>query len=477
MAGKRKGTLNNSIPLMTIGPIILCGILAMAVSGIRFKSVMNDKVLSELAEIASGVLITYDKLYPGDYELVKNDNVVAFYKGESELTGNSDILDSYKESTGAEISLFYKDTRMVTTLLDREGERMVGSGANSVVKKEIIDANREGFYTHADINGIFYYVYYRPIVTDTGSLIGMVGVAKACSDIDALIKHSIMPIWIAIGIGVIVGALVSYAFSRSIARDIGQVNESLNRIAKGDLTDNIDMKLVRRGDEIGEIGKNLVRMQKSLHVLVEKDPLTELYNRRLTTKRLQKTINDKINCGMNYCVAIGDIDFFKKVNDTYGHEMGDVVLKEVSKILRKSMVGYGTASRWGGEEFLLIFGDKDMETSYGVLENILNQVRALEIEDRSDYNEQEMFGEFAGKVLENSEQEAGDSSERIKKSQTKRIIRITMTFGIVNGKAEYDKEKVVKAADDLLYYGKEHGRNQIVKEEAESEDSDKADEE
>lgn len=470
MAKVKKGTLNNSIPLMTIGPIILCGILAMAVSGIRFKSVMNDKVRSELSEIASGVLITYDSLYPGDYELVKNDNVVAYFKGGNELTGNNEIIDRYKSSTGAEISLFYKDTRMVTTLTDSDGERMVGTGANSVVKMDIIDAKSEGFYTHANINGKFYYVYYRPILTDTGALMGMLGVAKECREIDALINHSIMPIWIAIGIGVIVGALISYAFSKSLAKDIGTVNESLKRIAKGDLTDSIDMNLVRRGDEIGEIGKNLIRMQKSLHVLVEKDPLTELYNRRLTTKRLQKIINDKVDCGTNYCVAIGDIDFFKKVNDTYGHEMGDVVLKEVSKILRKSMVGYGMASRWGGEEFLLIFGDKDMDTAYGVLEDILNQVRALEIEDRNEYNEQEMFGEFAGKVLENSEGTAAESADREEAPKTKRIIRITMTFGIVTGKASYDKEQVVKAADDLLYYGKEHGRNQIVKEEETNEE-------
>lgn len=476
MADKKNGTLNNSIPLMTIGPIILCGILAMVVSGVRFKSVMNDKVNNELREIASGVLITYDSLYPGDYELVKNDNVVAYYKGDNELTGNTDIIDRYKVSTGAEISLFYKDTRMVTTLVDSNGERMVGSGANSVVKMEVVDAKTESFYTHADINGKFYYVYYHPILTETGAFMGMLGVAKECDEIDALINHSIMPIWIAIGLGVIVGALISYAFSRSLAKDIGKVNDSLKRISRGDLTDNIDMNLVRRKDEIGEIGKNLVRTQKSLHVLVEKDPLTELYNRRLTTKRLQKIINDKVDCGMNYCVAIGDIDFFKKVNDTYGHEMGDVVLKEVSKILRKSMVGYGIASRWGGEEFLLIFSDKDMETSYGVLEDILNQVRALEIEDRNEYDEQEMFGEFAGTVLENSE---GTASETVKEEshKAKRIIRITMTFGIVTGKDTYDKEQVVKAADDLLYFGKEHGRNQIVKEETETEDLEQTDEE
>ena len=61
--------------------------------------------------------------------------------------------------------------------------------------------------------------------------------------------------------------------------------------------------------------------------------------------------------GIEYCVAIGDIDFFKKVNDRYGHEAGDVVLTKVARILREKIMSKGYVCRWGGEEFLIVLED------------------------------------------------------------------------------------------------------------------------
>ena len=64
--------------------------------------------------------------------------------------------------------------------------------------------------------------------------------------------------------------------------------------------------------------------------------------------------------GIPFCVVLGDIDFFKKVNDTYGHDAGDEILKFVALELRRMMLGKGFATRWGGEEFLLVFDNMDI---------------------------------------------------------------------------------------------------------------------
>ncbi len=159
--------------------------------------------------------------------------------------------------------------------------------------------------------------------------------------------------------------------------------------------------------------------------MIERDPLTRLYTRRIGASKVdytQKLLNE---AGVKYCVCMGDIDFFKKVNDTYGHDAGDIVLHDVAHIFNENMLGHGFTIRWGGEEFLIIFEDADLEKAY----NTLAKIRELVLAHEMPY---------------------GDD-----------VIKVTMTFGLIEGDGR-NIEDIVKEADNLLYYGKQNGRNQIV---------------
>ena len=156
--------------------------------------------------------------------------------------------------------------------------------------------------------------------------------------------------------------------------------------------------------------------------MVERDPLTTLLNRRSCHKKL-----DGLR-GTRYSVVIGDIDFFKKINDAHGHSAGDYVLKNVSAMLKEcANANGGFAVRWGGEEFLLIFPEQDVKATYPLVSALLSEIRASELE--YDGNR----------------------------------IPVTMTFGIAESHDGNEPEKAINEADTLLYYGKENGRNQIVK--------------
>ena len=126
-----------------------------------------------------------------------------------------------------------------------------------------------------------------------------------------------------------------------------------------------------------------------------------------------------------FCVCIGDIDFFKKVNDTYGHAGGDIVLKSISNILREHMNTLGFVARWGGEEFLLVFDRMELDEAASSLQSLLDKIRHMEI----DYDNC--------------------------------LIHVTMTFGIVSG-AEGDQDTLLRLADNKLYEGKAGGRNRII---------------
>ncbi|MBP5152518.1 MAG: GGDEF domain-containing protein [Lachnospiraceae bacterium] len=140
---------------------------------------------------------------------------------------------------------------------------------------------------------------------------------------------------------------------------------------------------------------------------------------------LEKIQERASSTGEPFCLSIADIDFFKKVNDTYGHNAGDDVLRAVAGILKENMVGKGFAARWGGEEFMLVFDRLSSKQAVPVLEKALDDIRANTVE------------------TEGFE------------------IKVTMTFGISDG-SQGPIEDIVSVADEKLYYGKQNGRNRIV---------------
>ena len=177
-------------------------------------------------------------------------------------------------------------------------------------------------------------------------------------------------------------------------------------------------------------------MQKSLRELVEEDTLTGLNNRRCGEKKLQQTYEDYAKRGISYCVALGDIDFFKRVNDTYGHDCGDVVLTEIAKRLKYFMRGKGYAVRWGGEEFLLVFPEFHIDEAEEVMNEFIHELDAHSVSYKEETE-----------------------------------VHITMTFGIVEAGEQFANiDSMVSGADRRLYIGKQNGRNQIVAEEQSEQD-------
>ena len=154
--------------------------------------------------------------------------------------------------------------------------------------------------------------------------------------------------------------------------------------------------------------------------------------------------------------------------------MGDVVLREIAAILRSSMMGKGFASRWGGEEFLLVFEDCDIVRATKIMNDILDKVRALEIESmQNEVANEEVLKEIIDSTDETIEIDVAgegtmeDRYAAVQRDKAAKIIKVTMTFGLVRGLEERDSDTLVRMADEKLYFGKEHGRNQLVVEECE----------
>ena len=174
-----------------------------------------------------------------------------------------------------------------------------------------------------------------------------------------------------------------------------------------------------------ELEGKLIEYNSQLQQQANTDTLTGLFNRRKAMDYMNAMV-EKMSNDKGFCVCICDIDFFKKVNDNYGHDFGDLVLKKIAEIFREEMQGKNLAARWGGEEFLLLFPECNGDEAYVVIEQIRRRIKetAMQKDDLS--------------------------------------IHVTMTFGL----AEYDffngLGSTLKEADEKLYIGKEKGRDTII---------------
>ena len=156
------------------------------------------------------------------------------------------------------------------------------------------------------------------------------------------------------------------------------------------------------------------------------DFLTQLLNRRTIEKTLKYELsaNKERSGNTNLVIMLGDIDNFKKINDTYGHDCGDEVLKDVASALKKSFRGKDYVCRWGGEEFLIILPDTKIEFIHEVSKRLKKQINNAKLPDKTP---------------------------------------VTMTFGMLicaNG-VEVDFEQAITLVDKLLYEGKLNGKDRI----------------
>ena len=170
-----------------------------------------------------------------------------------------------------------------------------------------------------------------------------------------------------------------------------------------------------------------LRLRETLRLEAIRDPLTGLYNRRYMEESLEREAQRTRRRGTSMGIIMVDIDHFKQLNDTHGHEAGDVVLRELGALFRRHTRSEDTACRYGGEEFLLIMPEVQLEIA---------RQRAEEL-----------------RVI------VADCLRIRWREQT---LSVTISIGVAALPAHgFSITEVLKAADDALYQAKANGRNQV----------------
>ena len=421
---KKRSKLRASMLRATLLPVLIFGICIIICSVRQTESSVYQEVESGLENVAQMTMYLYEETYPGDYAYDSASKTL--YKGGKKVEGASKFLEHYKECSGTNVTIFYKDVRVITTIKDKNGDPIVGTRINSIVKKEVYEGRQAHFYSKSTIENENYFSYYCPLFDENDQCVGMVFAGKPSDYVDWIVWKSVVPILLLVLLSMIILIFVIWNYADHLNRAFRQLQRFLGNVEEGDFTVELSEMLTKRKDEIGQMAGTAVRMQHSLRDLVQRDSLTGLYNRHYGEIWMKQVKEEAKDTGEPFSIAIADIDFFKKFNDCYGHDCGDMVLRKVSELLQTQVGRQGYVSRWGGEEFLIIFKRFTLEESVNFAEEIREKLHRTELRYHNDG------------------------------------FHVTLTIGVAAGDSEKSIESMVKCADCALYEGKRNGRDQVV---------------
>jgi diguanylate cyclase (GGDEF)-like protein len=192
--------------------------------------------------------------------------------------------------------------------------------------------------------------------------------------------------------------------------------------------DGQERAVAARFGEVIKVGLADLQLRERLRIQAIRDPLTGLFNRQYLEETLPRECQLAQRRKSPVSVAMLDIDFFKEVNDSYGHEAGDEILRALGELLRTAVRSSDIACRYGGEEFVLVLLDADLGTAVPRLEQIRLSIKKIQ-------------RTYRGRALPS----------------------ITASIGVADFPAHGDSPaELVTAADEALYAAKRAGRDRIV---------------
>ena len=259
---KLRRTLKKQILTLNILPLFLMGLMVIVLSLTLIKTSLISEVETSLRSTATAVLSAYDQ-NAGNYMEAANGDI---WKGSYNISKSENIVDGVKERSGMEVTFFYGDRRIMTSAVDSEGNRIVGSPAGDKIKQVVLTEGKEYFSSAVSIEDTRFYGYYLPVY-QTGSNtqpVGMifVGTDKASKDkaISVIISNVIVIVVIIMAVCMVVSVIFASSISGSLKKSIG----ALQTVAAGDLKIGVDSKLLKKKDEVGDLSRAVKQLQEEL---------------------------------------------------------------------------------------------------------------------------------------------------------------------------------------------------------------------
>lgn len=326
---KKKGlNLMIKILITALIPLILIVVLA-GVSIHSVGSVVAKKLVMHEMQTASYALeMTFDSLGSGDY----HSDGTNLYKGNYNLNSNNQTIDDFKKKTNVDVTVFWKKTRMVTSVIDKDGKRVTGTAISDSVYDKVMQDGKY-FSDNTDIEGTEYYGYYEALKNADGSSQAIIFTGMPSSDVKAIYKKRLVNTTVFMIIITLMACALLAVVITFIVKAITKVIGHLDEVADGELDFKISEKLLQRSDEIGNIARSVHTLIGGLASIVVNihHSTGELAEFKDDFQKKFETINNSIS---NVNVAVDEIangatsqaDETQKVSSQI-NDMGDAITK------------------------------------------------------------------------------------------------------------------------------------------------------
>lgn len=344
------------------------------------------------------------------------------------LTTVNDMLENTAFGATGDVRLVNPDGDSLPQLHE-ESESLSTSTSTDIVRNALEHKKQEEPYENAD--GDLVLGKYIPLFDDRFFLIHEMEVEEILQS-HYQVTRTIVTV---ISLIVIIGVTLLFLIIRSVLHSLVYFTEAIQRVKDGNYEYTFDKNMYDKSpseiqgmiDVFQEMTETIQENKQELLSLSETDALTGTYNRRTFATAIQNRWKIAYERKESLTLIFIDIDFFKQLNDAFGHVIGDEVLKIIVKSIDETLLGTeGTLYRYGGEEFVIIFPNTDIEKSYMYAESIRKQIEMKKI------------------LHENGS-------------------HVTISVGVASSipSSEDGYDRLIKEADQALYKAKEYGRNRV----------------
>lgn len=263
---KRTGLkLTPRLLLVAAMPMILMFVVAIGGISSSCGRITEEMVKHELSTAQYAFEVSVGNIAQGSYTYTNNK----FYKGKKNISDNTEFFDNFSHEVDLQVTVFYDNMRVATSLVDEQGNRMIGTEADPEIYDAVVKQGRDYYTDNVVLGGEAYYAMYCPLYqSGKDEIIGMTFVGLRKSEVNQVYMTNLMKNLVILIVIFVVGTILTFISVQVVLKGIKAVIVELNCVADGELTVQIERRLLHRADEIGDIAISVDKLVQSLSTIV-----------------------------------------------------------------------------------------------------------------------------------------------------------------------------------------------------------------
>lgn len=262
-----KLTIRKKVLLCSLIPLLLLGGIILLIASTIVKGVIIDQMENSLKGTAIATQAAYDQ-NAGTYLQAENGDI---WKGSYNISQSENLVDTIKQESGMDVTFFYGSQRIMTSAVDKNGNRILGSPAGDKIVEKVLNGGEGYFSDNVSMDGTIYYGYYVPVYQkgDSSTPVGMVFAGaekeKISNSVIKIINTIVAIVLVVLAICIIIVEISATSITRALKKGIASVQE----VSAGHLDVAFDSKILERKDEVGDLTKAIQNLQNELLKIIK----------------------------------------------------------------------------------------------------------------------------------------------------------------------------------------------------------------